>query len=286
MYPTNFDYVRANSVQEAIGYLKDRQDAKLLAGGHSLIPLLKLHSTSVGTLVDIGRISSLKGISLSDGSVIIGPLTTHAGLAASNDIPAALREAAANVGDLQVRNRGTIGGNVAHADPASDYPTILVALNANFDFEGPYGKRVMPASGFFRGLFETMLGKQDVLTAIEIATEKRGTGSAYVKMSHLASGYALLGAAATLTVVDGRCTAAGVAIGGLTPKATRLPSVEAALIGKTLEIANLGSAAEAIQDDLGDDLLGDFYTSAEYRKAMAPIYVQRALKAATQRAVL
>jgi carbon-monoxide dehydrogenase medium subunit len=284
MYSHPFDYVRANSMQEAVTLLQERQDAKLLAGGHSLIPLMKLRTAVVGTLVDIGKIAELKGINRPNGSIAIGPLTTHTMIAATEDLPTALREAAGNVGDLQVRNRGTIGGNIAHADPASDHPTVLTALGATLYTMGPTRKRFLPAESFFTGLFETSLEKHDILTAIEVPIHGKGTGSAYVKMVHPASGYAILGAAAVLTIVDGKCKAASVAVGGLTPKATKAPSVEAALMGQTVNEASIAAAAKAIEDDLGTDLLGDFYTSAEYRKAMAPIYVQRALRLAAERA--
>ena len=285
MYPSNFDYIRASSVQEAVALLQERKDAKLLAGGHSLIPLMKLRTAMVGTLVDIGRIAELKGVHRPNGTAAIGPLTTHSQVAASTDLPTALREAAGNIGDLQVRNRGTIGGNVAHADPASDHPTVLTALGATFYTTGPSGQRFIPCENFFTGFFECSLGIQDVLTAIEVPVHEKGTSSAYVKMVHPASGYAILGAAAVVTIKDGKCTAASVAVGGLTPKATKAPSVEAALVGQALDEAGIAAAAKAVEDDLGDDLLGDFYTSAEYRKAMAPVYVQRALKTAAERAM-
>lgn len=285
MYPASFDYVRTDTVQEALSLLGQRQDAKLLAGGHSLLPLLKLRTANAGTLIDIGRIGELKGVSRSNGSVIIGPLTTHADIAASPDLPAALRETAANIGDRQVRNRGTIGGNVAHADPASDHPTVLTALGATFYIMGADGRRFIPANNFFHGFFETDLGAGEILTAIEVPFHDGNTGSAYVKMTHPASGYAILGSAAVLTVKDGVCTAASVTVGGLTPKPTPAPSVEAALIGKPVDDANLSAAANAVVDDLGSDLLGDFYTSAGYRKAVLPAYVHKALSAAAQRAV-
>jgi carbon-monoxide dehydrogenase medium subunit len=285
MYPSNFEYVRANSVQEAVALLQEREDAKLLAGGHSLIPLMKLRTAMVGTLVDIGRIPELKGVHRPNGTAAIGSLTTHAMVAASADLPIALREAAGNIGDRQVRNRGTIGGNAAHADPASDLPTVLTALGATFFTTGPSGQRFTACESFFNGFFTCSLGPHDVLTAIEVPIHEKGTGSAYAKMVSPASGYAILGAAAMVTIKDGKCTAASVAVGGLTPQATKAPSVEAALVGQTLDEASITAAARAIEDDLGDDLLGDFYTSAEYRKAMAPVYVQRALKIAAERAM-
>ncbi len=188
------------------------------------------------------------------------------------------------VGDLQVRNRGTIGGNVAHADPASDLPTGLTALSATFHIAGPDGERSVAATDFFTGMFETALSEGEILTAVEIPVNGAGTGSAYAKMANPASCYAMLGAAAVVTVADGKCTAAGVAVGGLTPRATKLPSVEAALVGKALDEANIASAAEEVESDLKVPLLGDIHASAEYRKAMAPVFLRRALTLAAQRA--
>src|ERR1700681_1015292 len=221
MYAADFNYYRAGTVAEAGDLLKRNPGAKLLAGGHSLIPLLKLRLAAPPALIDIGRIAELKGVTVGDGTVRIGALTTHAELAAS----AALREhcpmlaeAAAQVGDPAVRNRGTIGGNVAHADPASDLPTVLTALNARFAVTGPDGSRTVDASGFFKGMMATALGDHDLLTAIEIQARAKGQGMAYVKFSHPASRYAVIGVAATLSVADGKCTAAAVALGGLVPR--------------------------------------------------------------------
>ncbi len=284
MYSPSFDYVRAGSVSEAVSLLAEHSGAKLLAGGHSLIPLLKLRQITPSLLVDIGGIDELAGIAVADSLVRVGALTTHATIAASGEVPTGLAEAAGLVADLQVRNRGTIGGNVAHADPASDLPTKLTALNATFHLVGPEGDRSLAATDFFTGMFDTALSEGEVLSAVEFPVEGAGTGSAYAKMSNPASGYAMLGAAAVVTVADGKCTAAGVAVGGLTPLAIRLPSVEANLVGKTLDAATLASAAASVADDLGDDLLGDIHTSAEYRRAMAPVYVRRALTSAAQRA--
>jgi len=283
MYPPDFDYVRPSSVQEAIALLQEREEAKLLAGGHSLIPLLKLRTASVGTLVDIGRLGELKGVQQINGTVRVGPLTTHTEVSGAGVLPQALAEAAANVGDRQVRNRGTIGGNVAHADPASDLPTVLTALGAAFRCMGPAGERTVTANDFFEGWFMTALGEHEILTGVFIPTRNASTGTAYVKLAHPASGYAVLGATATLTISAGRCTAAGVAVGGLTPKATRAPSVEAALVGKSLDAGLIAAAAKAVADDLGDDVLGDTFASAEYRRAVLPVYVERALSNALSR---
>ena len=284
MYTPEFDYVRANSVQEAVRLLGESQGAKLLAGGHSLIPIMKLRQGNPGKLIDIGRIAGLKGVTRSNGTSRIGALTTHAMVAASADLPGALADAARNIADLQVRNRGTVGGNVAHADPASDLPTVFTALGATFHVTGPNGERSISASDFFTGMFTTGLADNEVLTAVEVPVHASGTGSAYAKMINPASGYAMVGAAAVVTMTDGKCTQASVAVGGLTPSATRAPSVEAALAGKALDEANIAMAAGEVENDLGGDLLGDMHAGADYRKAMAPVFVKRALLAAAARA--
>ena len=286
MYTPEFDYVRANSVQEAVRLLGESQGAKLLAGGHSLIPIMKLRQGNPGKLIDIGRIAGLKGVTRSNGTSRIGALTTHAMVAASADPPGALADAARNIADLQVRNRGTVGGNVAHADPASDLPTVFTALGATFHVTGPNGERSISASDFFTGMFTTGLADNEVLTAVEVPVHASGTGSAYAKMINPASGYAMVGAATVVTVADGKCTQASVAVGGLTPSATRAPSVEAALAGKALDEANIAIAAGEVENDLGGDLLGDMHAGADYRKAMAPVFVKRALLAAAARASL
>lgn len=284
MFPPKFDYYRAGSVAEAISLLQQHSGAKVLAGGHSLIPLLNLRLTDPGTLIDIGRIAELKGISTGNGSVRIGALTTHAMIAASGDVPTVLSEAAGMIGDPQVRNRGTIGGNISHADPASDLPTVLTALGATIHVTGPSGNRTVAAASFFKGLFETDLGDGELVTAVTVPIHGSGTGSAYAKLFNPASRYAMVGAAAVVTVSGGNCTAASVAVGGLTSHATKAPSVEAALIGKALNADAIAAAAEAVQNDLGADVLGDIHASAEYRRAMAKVYVKRALTAAAERA--
>jgi len=284
MYPPNFDYYRANSIAEAVSLLGQHSGAKVLAGGHSLIPLLNLRLGNPGALIDIGRIGALKGISAGNGTVRIGALTTHATIAASDVVPQVLSEAAGMIGDPQVRNRGTIGGNISHADPASDLPTVLTALGATIHVTGAGGDRTIAATDFFTGILETALKEGEIVTSIEVPKTGSGTGSAYAKLSNPASRYAMVGAAAVLTVHGNKCTAAGVAVGGLTPKATKASSVEAALAGKTLNADTIAAAAEAVQNDLGDEIMEDIHASAGYRKAMATVYVQRALTAAAGRA--
>jgi carbon-monoxide dehydrogenase medium subunit len=287
MYPPKFDYYRANSVEEAVSLLQEHEGAKLLAGGHSLIPVMNLRLADPGTLVDIGRIDGLRGISKENGSYQIGALTTHAMVAASDhhSLPAALKEAAAAVGDPQVRNRGTVGGNVSHADPSSDLPTVFTALGAIFHMTGPNGSRSVAASNFFTDLFETALDENEILTGIEVPSEAAETGSAYTKMPNPASRYAMVGAAAVVTVsMNGKCSACSVAVGGLTPHAMLVPSVSASLVGHKLDDKSIAKASRAVLQDLGDNVIGDIHAGAEYRRQMAAVYVERALHKASQRA--
>jgi len=289
MYSANFDYHRARSLSDAQQLLAAHPGAKLLAGGHSLIPLMKLRLAAPPALVDIGRIPELRGISRSADTIRIGALTTHAEIAASAELQksaAALSEAAGLVGDPAVRSRGTIGGNIAHADPASDLPTVLVALDARIVAIGPAGERTIPADGFFTGIMSTALADNEVVTAIVVPSSARGQGSAYVKFSHPASRYAVIGVAASVTVAGNVCSAARVALGGLLPHASRAAAVEKALTGKPLDTSAIANAAAQVGSDLGDDVTGDIFASAAYRKAVAPVYVKRAIAAAAARAGL
>ena len=282
MYAAEFDYYKAGSVAEALQLLGAHQGAKLIAGGHSLIPLLKLRLARPSALIDIGGIADLKGISINNGTIRIGPLTTHGEIAGSSEIENAcgmVAEAAGGIGDTQVRNRGTIGGNVVHADPASDWGTVLTALNANFKIEGPggSGSRTVAAGDFFEGVFTTALGEGEVLTGIEMPVLGPNQHAEYAKMAHPATGFAVVGAAVVVTVADGRCTAASVVVGGLVPSPLRVRSVETALIGQELTAENIAAAAEKVGQDVGDTAIGDFFASAEYRKVIAGVEVKHAL---------
>jgi carbon-monoxide dehydrogenase medium subunit len=289
MYAGTFDYYRARSLADARQLLAAHPGAKVLAGGHSLIPLLKLRLASPSAVVDIGRVPELRGLARSGDVIRIGALTTHAELAASSELraaAAALAEAAAVVGDPAVRNRGTIGGNVAHADPASDLPAVLVALNARMIVAGAQGERTIDAEQFFTGIMTTALAEDEILQAIDVPAAPRGQGSAYEKFVHPASRYAVVGAAAQLTILNDSCTAARVALGGLLPHARRAPSVERALIGQPANAESMAAAAQLVASDLGGEVSGDLFASAEYRAAMAPIYIKRALATAAARAKL
>lgn len=273
MYPAKFEYVRAGSVQEAVSLLASNPDAKVIAGGHSLLPLMKLRLATPGALVDIGRIAELKGIRREGNGVTIGSLTTHNEIASSADVQSlapALAEAASHVGDMQVRNRGTIGGNIAHADPASDLPTVLVALGAEIHVAGPGGSRTIKAADFFTDLLTTDLHAGEVLTAVHVPAAPK---SAYVKFENPASGYAMLGACASLGAGG-----ASVALGGGTPTPRRLSGVENALKAGQSAADAAKHAADGI-----DDWMGDIHASADYRKSVASVFVERALNAAAAR---
>jgi aerobic carbon-monoxide dehydrogenase medium subunit len=283
VYSDSFDYYPAASLAEAHRLLAAHPGAKLLAGGQSLIPIMKLRLASPEALIDIGRVAELRGISERGATLRVGALTTHAELASSDVVrraAPALAEAAAQVGDPAVRNRGTIGGNVAHADPASDLPAVLVALDATMAAIGPRGARDIAAAEFFTGLMTTALGDNEILAAVSVPVRAAGQGSAYVKFAHPASRYAVIGVAASVTVVKGVCSAARVAVVGLVPHARRLPAVEEALRGQKPGDKTIADAAARTTGDLAGDASGDIFASAEYRTAMAPVYVRRALAAA------
>ena len=288
MYAPSFDYFRARTVADAHQLLSAHPGAKLLAGGHSLLPLLKLRLAAPSALVDIGRIPELRGISRQGDWIRIGALTTHAELAASADLRNAapsLADAAARVGDPGVRNRGTIGGTIAHADPASDLPTVLVALDARIVAAGPGGERTIHADQFFTGIMTTALSEDEILVGVHLPASASGQGSAYEKFSHPASRYAVLGVAAWVSIANGTCSSARIALGGLLPNARRAGSVERALIGKALDENAIAAAAGQVATDLGHDVIGDIYASAEYRAAMAPVFTKRALASAAARAL-
>ena len=286
MFAASFDYQKPGSVADAIQILSNNGEAKVLAGGQSLIPLLKLRLARPTVVVDIGGIQELKGITVDGATMRVGSLTTHAEIASSHQVHEScemLAEAAAGVGDPAVRNRGTIGGNVSHADPASDLPTVLTALNANFSVQGQgglvsRGSRSVPASEFFTGAFTTALAENEILTGVEVPVLQPNQVAEYAKMAHPATHFAVVGAAVVITLEEGtRCTAASVAVGGLVPKPMRAPSVENALVGQQLTQELITAAADRVADDLGSDIIGDIFASADYRKAMAAIELKHAL---------
>ena len=287
MYPAQTTYHRASSVAEAVQALAGNEGAKLLAGGHSLIPLMKLRLAEPAVLVDIGGIAALKGVTADGDGLSIGALTTHAEIASSDLVKERaplLAEAAGVVGDPAVRNRGTIGGNVTHGDPASDPPTALKALGATFNVTGPAGDRGIAASDFATGLLENALEENEIVTSVSVPGVPAGSGSAYVKFPHPASRYAVVGAAAIVAVEGGRCSSATVVVGGVEATPVQASSVEQALVGSDLGDAALDAAASAVTGDLGGDPMSDIFASAEYRRAMAEVYVRRAIATAVSRA--
>ncbi len=281
MFAPEFDYYKASSVAEAIHLLGAHDGAKLIAGGQSLIPLLKLRFARPTALIDIGGITDLKSITVDDGTVRIGALATHWAIASSKEVEHAcsmLGDAARGIGDPQVRNRGTIGGNVVHADPASDWPVVLTALNARFVIQGPGGSsRSVSPNDFFRTPFEPNLAANELLTAVEVPIFAANQRAEYAKVAHPASGYAVVCGAVVVTVDGDLCTSASIGVGGLVPAPMKATSVEQALIGQTLNVENITAASIQVADDLGGDLIGDFYASAEYRKAMAAVEIRHAL---------
>jgi carbon-monoxide dehydrogenase medium subunit len=281
MFSPEFDYHKATSVAEATQLLNTNPGARVLAGGHSLIPLLKLRQARPSALIDIGGIAELKGISVDDGTIRIGALTTHRAIETSQELLSAcpmLAEVAGGIGDSQVRNRGTLGGNAAHADPASDWPTVLTALNARFVVQGPGGTRTVAPADFFAGPLTTTLAEDEILTAIEIPRFGPNQRGEYAKMAHPASFFAVVGAAAVITIDGDRCGAASIAVGGLVPAPLRASSVERALVGQQLTAENIAAAAEQVASDLGENVTGDnVYASAEYRRAMAAVETRHAL---------
>jgi carbon-monoxide dehydrogenase medium subunit len=282
VYPSQFDYYRANSVDEAVQLLNEHEGAKLVAGGHSLLPLMKLRLLEPSALIDIGRVSGLAGVKLNGGATI-GALTTYRQLVEADglsDAYAALVEAAANVGDIQVRNRGTVGGAVAHADPASDLPAVMLAYDATFTAVGKSGWRKIQAGSFFIDVLTTALEPGEVLTEITLPALPPSSGSAYAKFPHPASGYAIVGVAAVVTKSGGNIASARVAVTGAGPKAVRLTAVEQALAGQP-ESAIEAAAAKATD---GLDLNGDIHASEEYRAHLTRVFTRRALETAASRA--
>ncbi len=287
MFAPNFDYFRAATLADAHDLMAAHPDAKVLAGGHSLIPILKLRLAAPSALIDIGRVDELRGVSASNGLIRIGALTTHAEVAASEDVQsnaAGLAEAAGMIGDPAVRNRGTIGGNVAHADPASDLPQVLSCMGASFHLSSKSGTRSVAAGDFFEGLMTTALAEDEILTGIDVPTDGEGGASAYVKFSHPASRYAVIGAAARVRVSEGICQEASVVLGGVCPAPKQATAVGDALAGQALTSDAIANASALTRDCLPtDEVLGDVYASAGYRKSVAQVWVRRALEAAASR---
>jgi carbon-monoxide dehydrogenase medium subunit len=286
MYPATFEYHRPGSLDVAVRLLAThKDDAKVLAGGHSLVPLMKLRLATPKHVIDLRKIGGLSGIREEGGAIVIGALTTHYAIESSAPVKSKcpiLSEAAATIGDPQVRNWGTIGGSVAHADPAADWPAVVLALGAELRATGPKGARTIKADDFFKDVMTTALGPDEVLTEIRVQAPAAGSGMAYVKHPHPASRFAVVGVAAIVTVSGGKCQKASVAITGVGPKATRAKGVEAALQGKALDAASIAAAAEKAAD--GIQMSADLQGSVEYKQHLTRVYTRRALEAASGRA--
>jgi carbon-monoxide dehydrogenase medium subunit len=285
--PAAFDYHPATTVDEAIALLQQYgDDAKILAGGHSLIPAMKLRLSQPGHLIDIGRVGGLSYIREEQGVVAIGSMTTYTSIERSNLLRryfALLPEGTSLIADQQVRNRGTIGGSVAHADPAADMPGIVLALKGEIVAQGPNGKRSIKADDFFTGTFETALNPDEVVVELRFAIPPARTGSAYEKLANKASHYAVAGCAAVITLDGaGTCTAASVAITGAAMQVARASAVEAALVGKKLDEATIAEAASHAADGL--ELVSDIHGSKDYRRQMCSVIARRAIANAAARA--
>lgn len=284
MIPTTFEYARATSLDDALAKLKAANGSgKIIAGGHSLIPLMKLRLSEPQLLIDISRLPDLAGITERDGKIVIGAGTVHHDVATSSLLRKrcpVISDAAATIGDPQVRNRGTIGGSVAHGDPSADMPAVLTALNAEIHMKGPNGWRVVKAPDFFQNLFTVDMANNEIIANIQIAPRP---AAAYAKLYQRASHYAIVGVAAVLEVSGRSIASAGIGLTGAATHARRLTNVEQALAGQPLSQETIRAAAQLAGRDL-TAVNSDLHAGAEYRRAMIPVFTRRALEAAMARA--
>jgi carbon-monoxide dehydrogenase medium subunit len=286
MYPAAFEYHTPGSVQEALGLLGKLDDAKILAGGHSLVPMMKLRLAQPKHLIDLRKVPGLNTIKEDGNTIAIGAMTTHWEVESSKLLQAkcpVVSDTAKIIGDPAVRNKGTIGGSLAHADPAADMPATVIALGAEFVCQGSKGKRTVKVDEWFQGLMATALGEDELLVEIRVPALAAGTGSAYMKFAHPASRFAIVGAAAVITVdKQGTCTKAGVGITGAGTKAVRAKGVEAGLVGKRLDAATIEAAAQKAAD--GVDVQADLQGSVEYKSHLCRVFARRAVEAALKKA--
>jgi len=284
MIPDNFEYAAPRSLKEALELLGRKPDAKLLGGGMSLIPALKHRLAATSLLVDLGRVPDLEGVSEKRGRISIGARTTHAALA----IPGALadvhviHETAGAIGDVQVRNRGTIGGSLVHADPAADWPASFLALDGEAVVVGPKGERTIPAAQFFTGMLASAPKHDEVLTEVRLSAERKRAGTAYVKLRQPASGFAIVGVAACVTLDRrGRIEHAAVAVTGSNPVPFRAAALEKRLVGQTPDAATLRPLCARVEEA---DPMDDLHASVAYRAHLVGVFALRALVAAGARA--
>jgi carbon-monoxide dehydrogenase medium subunit len=290
MYPDEFDYHRARSVDHAVELLAENPDAEVLAGGHSLLPMMKSGLADPPMLVDIGELDEMRRIDHTSDASAIGALVTYSGLMEDDTLRKRLPlvpETAEVIGDVQVRNRGTIGGNLAHADPASDMPATALALDTTLVIRGPGGERTVSAEDFFHGMYMTDVGETELLARVKVDHEGASTGSAYRKKASPSSGYALVGVAAVLETDDDAVESARVAANGIVDHPVRLNPVEAALEGATLSKETVETAAEDAAADLNEMIMmDDMQASGEFRAQLLDVYTERALRQAADRAGL
>lgn len=284
MIPTAFEYHRAKSVDDALKAMAAAGgSAKFVAGGHSLVPLMKLRLSEPGSLIDIARIPELAGIREAGGQIEIGAATVHHAVATSallQERCPVVSEAASTIGDTQVRNRGTIGGSLAHADPSADLPAVMLALDAEIQLQSAKGSRTVKAVNFFQGLFTVDLQDGEIITAVRFAPVK---AAAYKKLYQKASHYAIVGIAAALDVNGGKIQSARIGLTGATTHAVRLSKLEQALAGQGTTADAIGPATAAAGAEV-QDVNGDIHASEEYRRAMVGVFAKRALLAAVARA--
>lgn len=278
MYPTSFAYHRATSVAEAVQILGDNPEAKILAGGYSLIPAMKLRLARPELLVDLGKIDSLRGIRIDTDGAHLGALTTYNAIADHAELHTLfpfLANAIHYIGDQQVRAHGTIGGALAHADPAADLTAVFLALNGRVKVTGARGERTINADDLFLDLWTTSLEPDEIITEVVLPAPQAGTIMAYEKYGHPASGYAIVGVAAVVTVANGSVSAARVAITGATSKATRSSAGEAALIGNSFTAEAIANAAAHAPDGL--EINGDTFATEEYRVHLISVLTKKLL---------
>jgi carbon-monoxide dehydrogenase medium subunit len=281
--PTAFEYDRASSLDDAVAKLAAANgSAKLLAGGHSLVPLIKLRLSEPQALIDISRIPGLSGIKEKDGKIEIGAGTVHYDVASSpllQKVCPVVSDVAHAIGDPQVRNRGTLGGSLAHADPSADYPAVMLAIDAEIHMKGPKGWRKVKASDFFKDLFTVDLLPDEIIAGVQFAPVK---AAAYAKLHQRASHYAIVGVAAALEVSGGKIQSARIGLTGASTHAIRLTKVEEALQGKAATKETIAAAAQNAGADL-QAINSDIHASEEYRRAMIPVFTRRALEGALSR---
>lgn len=279
MIPAAFDYLRPATVEDAVAALAEAgEEAKVLAGGHSLLPVLRLRLAAPTLLVDLGGLAQLRGIRTDGDTLVIGAMTTHAEVAGSAEVAASaplLAQAAATIGDRQVRHRGTLGGSLAHADPAGDLPTAALALDAELVLAGPAGRRTVPAREFFVDYFTTVLRGDELLVEVRVPG-LAGWGSHYEKVNRTAQAWATVAVAAAVKRENGTITQARVALTNMAPTPVRAVAVEQALAGGSVDTiaAAAGHAAE------GTSPVTDTTASADYRRHLVTVLTRRALAAA------